>query len=532
MYFKKIEFPELESSIDTNTSNNGAQSIFIDFDKAGGAFYDKNSLSIHTNFNTNSTTTNNTKNSSNFSSEAQFQIHTDLNSASAGMGLKLNTRELAGGYYSTVSLGDSGSEISRYASSSASSETVTVSNEIKKKESFVFSKDSSQLLLPGLELADSDVVLRGTQTIFLDFDGASNVSYDNDALDIHINLSSINDSGLSDEVQFQIMTDLNNTFAGTGVNFSITSPSGGEYSTIYVGGDGTEFSRYGFFDGLSETIDIGSVIKDDNAFVFSDKFSSTSAMTETIAHEAAHLIGYQHTADDSSDEMSDFATVSSFAQGSRKFIATDGATYDTYGYAVAASGSHVVVGSFGDSDNGYDSGSAYAYRWDSQSSSYTEYKINDSVTGAEDNWFGFAVDSYGDSIIVGADWGDGVVEDSGAAYIYTWDSQSSSYSQETLSAFDGAEDDAYGDALAMSANVVVVGAYLDDNANGTDAGSAYIYRWDDVDSYDYETKLTASNGAAGGYYGYSVAVSGDHVAVGGFGLNSGGNPGNAYVYRW
>ena len=515
MFFKKIEFPELEV-VDPNAYYSGTQSIFINFDKIAGAPYDKDSLDIHTNVYS--------ANSSSFSPEAQFQILTDLNNTSAGIGINLNARELAGGH-STAYIGDNGSALTRYGSFLALSETVTVSNEIKNNESFVSSEESSSLLLPGLELADSDAVLRGTQTIFLDFDGASDISYDNDVLDIHINLSSINDSGLNDEAQFQIMTDLNNTFAGTGVNFSITAPTGGEYSTIYVGGDGSEFSRYGFFDGLSETIDVGNEIKDDEAFIFSNKLSSTSAITETIAHEAAHLVGYQHTADDSRNELSDFATVSTLDLGSQKFTATDGAAYDTYGYSVAVSGSHVIVGSYADNVNGDDSGSAYAYRWNG--SSYTEYQISDTVTGAADDWFGFAVDSYGDSIVVGADWGDGAVANSGAAYIYTWNG--SSYDQTKISAADGAENDAYGDALAMSASVVVVGAYGDDD-DGTSSGSAYVYRWDDVDSYDYNTKLTASDAAANMNFGYAVDVSGDNVVIG----SSDGvaDATGAYVYRW
>ncbi|MCK5344012.1 MAG: hypothetical protein KAR20_11440 [Candidatus Heimdallarchaeota archaeon] len=159
--------------------------------------------------------------------------------------------------------------------------------------------DFKKLELAGLELVDPNADYSGTQTIFINFDGANNASYDNDSLNIHIDNISIENSGLSEEERFQIITDLNNNFAGTGVNFTITSPTNEEYSTLYVGGNSSAFSECGNFLGLSETIDVGNQIKTDNAFVFSDNINSTFAITETIAHEAGHLLGFAHTGDSS-----------------------------------------------------------------------------------------------------------------------------------------------------------------------------------------------------------------------------------------
>ncbi|MCK4981850.1 MAG: fibronectin type III domain-containing protein, partial [Victivallaceae bacterium] len=165
-----------------------------------------------------------------------------------------------------------------------------------------------ELELSGLELVDPNADYSGTQTIFIDFDGANGVAYDNDALNIHIDNLSVAHSGLSEEEQFKIITDLNNTFADTSVTFTITAPTSEEYSTIYVGGDDSAFSAYGSFLGIAETIDVGNQIKNDEAFVFSDNISSTVAITETIAHEAGHLIGFMHEGDEIvGNKISDFA---------------------------------------------------------------------------------------------------------------------------------------------------------------------------------------------------------------------------------
>ncbi|MCF6176019.1 MAG: hypothetical protein L3J71_09655 [Victivallaceae bacterium] len=135
-----------------------------------------------------------------------------------------------------------------------------------------------ELELPGLELVDPNADYSGTQTIFIDFDGAENVSYDNDALGIYINDITVAHSGLSAAEQIKILTDLNATFADTGVFFTTEYAEYAEYSTIYVGqatGQATTTTdewtlMTGDFQGLAETIDAGNLIKNDEAFVFYD----------------------------------------------------------------------------------------------------------------------------------------------------------------------------------------------------------------------------------------------------------------------
>ena len=80
-----------------------------------------------------------------------------------------------------------------------------------------------------------------------------------------------------------------------------------------------------------------------------------------------------------------------------------------------------------------------------------------------------------------------------------------------LIASDGAIEDFLGYSVAAIGGTVVVGAHRDDD-NGSDSGSAYVYRFDG--SSWIETKLLASDGASSHGFGNSVAVSGDTVVVG------------------
>ena len=91
---------------------------------------------------------------------------------------------------------------------------------------------------------------------------------------------------------------------------------------------------------------------------------------------------------------------------------------------------------------------------------------------------------------------------------------------QKLVASDGAAEDRFGSSVSMSGNVAVVGARGDDDG-GIKAGSAYIYRWDGS-SWVEEVKLTASDAAASDDFGFAVAMSDEIVAMGAYGNDNDG----------
>jgi autotransporter passenger strand-loop-strand repeat protein len=170
-----------------------------------------------------------------------------------------------------------------------------------------------ELELDGLVLADSNTDYSGAQTVFLDFDGADDVSYNNDALGIHIDHIDVADSGLNEEQQFQILTDLNTKFADTGISFTTSIPEHNEYSTIYIG-ETQAFDSYGALLGIAETVDCGNINKSDNAFVLSNQIDSVNGIGIEITHETAHLLGFQHTEESVGSAAESYALDSSAYQ--------------------------------------------------------------------------------------------------------------------------------------------------------------------------------------------------------------------------
>ena len=82
-----------------------------------------------------------------------------------------------------------------------------------------------------------------------------------------------------------------------------------------------------------------------------------------------------------------------------------------------------------------------------------------------------------------------------------------------LTASDAADGDVFGYSVALSGDTAVVGAWNDDHAGGESAGSAYVFTRSGT-TWSEQQKLTASDPAAGEWFGISVALSGDTVVVG------------------
>ncbi len=144
---------------------------------------------------------------------------------------------------------------------------------------------------------------------------------------------------------------------------------------------------------------------------------------------------------------------------------------------------------------------------------------------------GYSVAVSGNVAVLGAYQDDDNGNNAGTAYVYTFEGSDWTMVAK-LSASDASGVDYFGYAVSVSGETIVVGAYGDDD-HGSTSGSAYVFMkppggWADMTQ---TAKLTASDGSSYDRFGSAVAVSGDTVVVGAF-LNddAGGSSGSAYVY--
>ena len=207
----------------------------------------------------------------------------------------------------------------------------------------------------------------------------------------------------------------------------------------------------------------------------------------------------------------------------QKLTASDGATGDRFGWSVSIDGDTAVIGARWDDDNGSNSGSAYIYvRSNGVWSEQAKLTASD---GWSNDVFGSSVSIDGDTVVIGALWGD---YGSGSAYVYVRSNGVWS-EQQKLTASDGASGDEFGSTVSIDGDTVVIGAYNDDD-NGSYSGSAYVYvRSNGV--WSEQQKLTASDGAVEDQFGSTVSIEGDTVVIGAQGDDDhGSRSGSAYIF--
>lgn len=209
-----------------------------------------------------------------------------------------------------------------------------------------------------------------------------------------------------------------------------------------------------------------------------------------------------------------------------KLTASDGAAWDFFGWPVSISEDTAIVGAYGDDDNGVNSGSAYIFVRDGMT--WTQQAKLTASDAATNDQFGISVAISGGKAIVGADRDDiGSNVDQGSAYIFVRDGNGVWNQEAKLITSDGAAGDTFGLSVSISEESAIVGARYDDDV-GDDSGSAYIFVRDGNGIWTPQAKLTASDGAAGAWFGFLVSISGDMVIAGASGDDD--RKGSAYVF--
>jgi hypothetical protein len=196
-----------------------------------------------------------------------------------------------------------------------------------------------------------------------------------------------------------------------------------------------------------------------------------------------------------------------------KLTPNDGASNDNFGKSVDIYGDYIVIGSHFDDDNGSGSGSAYVYKNNGNDTFNQIFKLTASDGSVSDR-FGFSVAIYNDYIVIGAYSDDDNGSNSGTAYVFKNNGNDTFNEVFKLTANDGSAGDKFGFSVAIYNDYIVIGAY-DDDDNGTDSGSAYVFKKDTgFDTYSQIVKLTASDGSTDDEFGYSVAIYNDYIVIG------------------
>jgi hypothetical protein len=173
---------------------------------------------------------------------------------------------------------------------------------------------------------------------------------------------------------------------------------------------------------------------------------------------------------------------------------------------VALDGSTLLVGASWDAEVAPYAGAVYVF--ERVGGTWTPASKLMAANGAADDGFGRAVAISGDTVVVGAPGVDRLAFDGGAAYVFEREGGAWTQAAE-LTASDGADSDAFGFSVGLSGETVVVGAIYHNAARG----AAYVFE-PGVGGWAQVAMLMATDGLPDDRLGYAVAISGEKAVIG------------------
>lgn len=200
---------------------------------------------------------------------------------------------------------------------------------------------------------------------------------------------------------------------------------------------------------------------------------------------------------------------------------------DWFGQTLAADADTLVVGAPGEDSNGLlsfngtmsESGAAYTYRRGANGWELSDI-LKQAYPGLGDA-FGSAVAISGDTIVVGAPFRDGAspqgaLSDMGAAYVFERSGESWNQVAELVLS-DARSDDLFGSAVAIDGDTIAVGAYqryyIDPSGGGAANAGAVYIYQRNGASWQLQSVLTAPEPEMLDQFGWAMALDGNRVAV-------------------
>ncbi|MFO0839258.1 MAG: hypothetical protein U1D55_12135 [Phycisphaerae bacterium] len=206
---------------------------------------------------------------------------------------------------------------------------------------------------------------------------------------------------------------------------------------------------------------------------------------------------------------------------------TDGVGF--FGESVAIDGNLIAVGDSDDYTDGLGAGAAYVFERDAAGAWRQSAKIRP-IGNVALNKFGRRVAISGSTFLSGGYQANGQQMYAGAAYVFERNLGGVWTQTARLIASDGENSDVFGGTVALDRNVAVIGAWGDDDV-ALSAGAAYVFVRGADGVWRETAKLTAPDGAADDNFGDAVAVSGDTAIIGAWHHDTNGpNSGAAYVF--
>lgn len=219
-----------------------------------------------------------------------------------------------------------------------------------------------------------------------------------------------------------------------------------------------------------------------------------------------------------------------------KLTADDALSINSFGASVALEGDRALVGGAWVAEGSrYVSGSGHAHLFVREGNQWAQQARLDGGPTASDDNFGVAVAMHGGQILVGANFDR--VGDTPQGSVMVFGAEGEAWVPQTqLTAGDGRANDWLGYSVALDGDTALVGVPLDDIGGEllgdvVDQGSAYVFVRSGM-TWVEQAKLIAQDGGPDDLFGYQVALDGDTAVISAYRDDIEGrtNQGSAYVF--
>ncbi len=210
-----------------------------------------------------------------------------------------------------------------------------------------------------------------------------------------------------------------------------------------------------------------------------------------------------------------------WSQAQPKLTASDGKTPDSFGWSVALLGDMAFIGA-PSVDVGANMNQGAAYVFTRNNGVFSEHSKLTGSAGAVKDLFGISFSLTPDTAMIGTGFAN-------AAYAFVRNGDNWTEQQRLVASGGSIMGDYFGNAVAISGDIALVGAYGKAIGGNTLQGSAYAYVRSGG-SWSEQMQLTASDGATNDQFSFSLALSGDTALVGAYFVNLSGNGAQGTVY--
>ncbi len=182
-------------------------------------------------------------------------------------------------------------------------------------------------------------------------------------------------------------------------------------------------------------------------------------------------------------------------------FASDGHGGNTFGGDVAVYNDRIVVGANTDNENGNLSGAAYIYDWDGVNWNETKITASDATANAQ---YGYSVDIGQDRVVVGAKFASDM---KGAAYIYDWDGMN--WNETIATASNNSVSDFFGYDVALKEDKLIVAAPRYDFSLNNE-GAIFLFEYESGNWVE-KAVIGTSDRDFHDWFGHAVSWTGDYL---------------------